>query len=995
MFQRLRWPKRPGWKSLCGLLLGLMIVIGSLPWLIATPPIRRWLLARANQALAPGGLRFDRFAPSWFGPAKIEGLVLIDPAGERVIDAPTATWECTLGQILFQRPRHGRLVLHAPAVAIDHQADGSIDILETLRPILARNPEFELAIDVERGSLKLSSPRVLEPIVADDFDLRLRIPRAPGLLSWEVGLSRTNPISNDRARLDINGHLDRWTRPADQPADLAIRVEGRDWPLSFSKESTDFRGVFVGTTRIERNAGLWSSQGRGELKAVEVTRVAWNPTPSQIDRLALGWDVMESSQGWSYPWMFAEIDSSFLKAKAEGDSTRGVELTGRLDLAYVREQFRGLPALDGLDWKGTARVAGSYVDNRDGSGIDLDLDLQNLELSGLADQPLGLESLAAKVRFEGGFGSARISNGWRLANLDLDGPDQPVAPDFSLELEVPRLVDSGETRLACRMEAKWAPDRLAIDRLRIESYRPGIDPIRVDLTGAIDRASGETALQQLGVETDSPISLGLGGIRLSAGDSEGPWRFEADLQGDAGSLDRSLASWLDCAVRGVEGSWAAALKVEADENRTSMSGRVDYDPKRRGTQESVADAVDPTVRGSWLVILDRERGVIDCPELVVLCEAGSLEARGTLSDLTGTHKLKLEGKLSPDVDRINRWLTERVDPGARLRAVPGRFWLEGPLTSQSGGDPVGDLVGEIGFELIEATVYGMKFGSTPVALRTEGGRLELSPISTTLNGGELHILSEIDLESEAGPILRLGQGSSVVDAEINENVSRRILAYVAPVLADATRVTGRVSAEIEAAELPLDGALGGRALLEGTVAFHDVEFTGGPLADELFAVVAPEKSARIRLNQPVLLSITDDRIHQRGLSVPLGTLTSVDVEGWVDFDRNMRLNASLPITPALVANNRLLAEVTSGVRLSLPIGGTLDRPEIDREELTSTLKETGATLLRQGAIQGAGALLDRLTRPRSPAAPRLTPEERKQRRQQAREARRLERQQKS
>ncbi len=345
--------------------------------------------------------------------------------------------------------------------------------------------------------------------------------------------------------------------------------------------------------------------------------------------------------------------------------------------------------------------------------------------------------------------------------------------------------------------------------------------------------------------------------------------------------------------------------------------------------------------------------------------------------------------LAPDFAAINAVLVQKIEPGARVDGRPRAFRATGTLDDNSGGWK--GLDAEVGFDLIGADVYGMKFGPSPVVLRAKSGKLTFDPISTTLNEGHVRLEPEIDLDAPGGPILRLAKNSTIREAEINDEVSKRVLAYVAPVLDQATRASGLVSVNLDHAEFPLGPGRGRQAKVEGAVVFEDVEFAPGPLANDLLSTIG-RQDLTLKLDQPVTLTIADGRINQRGMAIPIGELTRIELAGWVNFDRNLALTASLPVTPAMLGNNPLLSDIVSGVRVSLPISGTLDHPVVDKDAFKSNMQELGKTLLARGATRGAMELLMRLSRPKDPDAPppppRLTPQERRMQRQEKRALRR-------
>ena len=154
-------------------------------------------------------------------------------------------------------------------------------------------------------------------------------------------------------------------------------------------------------------------------------------------------------------------------------------------------------------------------------------------------------------------------------------------------------------------------------------------------------------------------------------------------------------------------------------------------------------------------------------------------------------------------------LAERVEPRAHLEGHPRPLRLKGALTGDSLDDWLKGLDGEIGFDLKGAEFYGMHLGPAPVVLHSLEGKLAFDPIDTTINEGRLHLEPTLTLDDQDGAALRLGPESSIKDAAINDEVSHRVLSFVAPVLDQATRVHGNVSVALDEAVFPIGGNAGG------------------------------------------------------------------------------------------------------------------------------------------------------------------------------------------
>ncbi len=538
------------------------------------------------------------------------------------------------------------------------------------------------------------------------------------------------------------------------------------------------------------------------------------------------------------------------------------------------------------------------------------------------------------------------------------------------------------------LKGEWEPSgrALTIGLVRVEVGSKGqggkLPPpdahLELSARGRIDLTTGEMVLEAVPGASTAAIRPGSAGVRASGiGHRLSDLRLEGGLTADATALDARLASLSGRPPLGLAGRWSMIADARGDSDGVQVAGKLGLD-EPPGANAKPTRPTSLALRAYYSTSADR----LDLFELTGSTAYGTLDASGRLEAATGERRVDLKGTLAPDFAAINAVLVEKIEPGAKVEGRPRAFRASGTLGGE-GSDGWKGLDAEVGFDLTGADIYGMKFGPSPVVLRANKGRLAFDPIGTTLNNGHIRLEPEVDLDAPGGPILRLAKNSTIREAEINDEVSRRVLAYVAPVLDQATRASGLVSVDLDHAEFPLGPGRGRQVKVEGAVVFEDVEFAPGPLANEILGVVG-RQDLTLKLDRPVTLTIADGRVNQRGMAIPIGDLTRVELAGWVDFDRNLALTASLPVTPAMLGNNPLLSDIAAGVRVSLPIGGTLDRPQLDKDAFKANLQDLGKTLLTRGATRGAMELLMRLAQPRDPNAPppppRLTPQERRMQR---------------
>ncbi len=460
----------------------------------------------------------------------------------------------------------------------------------------------------------------------------------------------------------------------------------------------------------------------------------------------------------------------------------------------------------------------------------------------------------------------------------------------------------------------------------------------------------------------TPSTLNPEGLRISGlGQGLGALRFDGGISGNVDGLDGLLADMTGRSPLGLSGRWSAIANARGDGEGLQVSGKFAVlDPSNPETKPTRPTSI--AVRAHYSSKADR----LEFSEFTASTAYGTIDASGKVEELTSGRRVDLNGKLAPDFAAINALLVQKVEPGAKLEGKASAFRASGTLGESLGGWK--GLDAELGFAIAGADIYGMKFGPSPVVLRSRNGKLSFDPISTTLNEGHIRLEPEVDLDAPGGPVLRLAKNSTIREARINDEVSKRVLAYVAPVLDQATRASGLVSVDLDHAEFPIGPGRGRQAKVEGAVVFQDVEFAPGPLASEILGAIG-RGDLSLKLDQPVTLTIADGRVNQHGMTIPVGDFTRIELAGWVDFDRNMALTATVPVTPAMLGNNPLLSDIASGTKVRLPIKGTLDRPSIDQEAFKANLADLGKSLLTRGATRGAIELLMRMTRPKDPDAP--------------------------
>lgn len=166
-------------------------------------------------------------------------------------------------------------------------------------------------------------------------------------------------------------------------------------------------------------------------------------------------------------------------------------------------------------------------------------------------------------------------------------------------------------------------------------------------------------------------------------------------------------------------------------------------------------------------------------------------------------------------------------------------------------------------------------------------------------------------------------------------VATSVLAYIAPVFAEATRTGGEFSLRLTGARLPVGDPAAGA--LAGMLSMHHVDLGPGPLAiktiQELPLRLPPPPVVRFADEANVDFRLGDRRIWHTGLEfgVPLkqpGLRLDVHSSGSVGLDDDsLDLKLELPI-PAALPQDRPVIAALAGRKISVGVGGTLDEPKV-------------------------------------------------------------------
>lgn len=505
------------------------------------------------------------------------------------------------------------------------------------------------------------------------------------------------------------------------------------------------------------------------------------------------------------------------------------------------------------------------------------------------------------------------------------------------------------------------------------------DAPKLDLRGKfcrLDRGDEHDGDLDLEVQVDRwPVQYDAGPVGLSMTASAGPTvRRRAGVWTGAGDLNvvdldvRGLSEQLDAPLHcerlsgRLELTEAVAPTGENPSRGTGLSLRLDAE-KGVGGPSVLAEHVG---EGAWGLEINgnywpsRDRADLSTSRLTL--PIGSALLVGRVSDLSKPMPVvDLTARIAPDDDRVAQVVAARLGPGYTIDGAALEVHATGPVKRSDPADVAESLGIEGTFSFDSLTAAGLRVGSTRTVARLEKAEWKVEPIVTTVNGGTLRVQPAFEPAKDGGSMLLvLDEGTSLQGAEINEELSRRVLSYAVPILEQATHPTGTVSAAVEKATIPLlpPGTEGPKPEIEAAIVFEDVEFGPGPLAMGILDLFG-KRNVTLKLDQPVHMVATGGRIYTEGVSVPLvGDVLRFEIDGSVGIqDETLDLVARVPITQQMLGNLPVLTDVFEGSSVEVPIRGTFDQPKLDKLAFEGNLDDVAGSVLR-GLGRGLNGLGD-------------------------------------
>ena len=305
--------------------------------------------------------------------------------------------------------------------------------------------------------------------------------------------------------------------------------------------------------------------------------------------------------------------------------------------------------------------------------------------------------------------------------------------------------------------------------------------------------------------------------------------------------------------------------------------------------------------------------------------------KGQLKKTIDSGKTKLEGRLDCEYDwaALGTVASPFLPPGLQIE---GQRKLSVDFASQYPAGQTDKLLPNLntkdkvalGFE--RAEYMGLNFGPSEVEIQIQNGLLSIAPFTTTVNNGQFNFAAEADFKQEPA-LLKTPQPIHIVkNIQINDEMTRKLLMYVNPIFANAVNVRGVANFNCERLAIPLAAGKRNNIEVAGTISMSQIQLDASDLLGQLFSLLGTSMRGQDIVIHPTRFILQNERLHYENMQIDIGR-TPVNFKGTIGLDKSLDMMVILPFT--LKGTTARVDKETVGSRISLPLKGTIDKPELD------------------------------------------------------------------
>jgi len=332
--------------------------------------------------------------------------------------------------------------------------------------------------------------------------------------------------------------------------------------------------------------------------------------------------------------------------------------------------------------------------------------------------------------------------------------------------------------------------------------------------------------------------------------------------------------------------------------------------------------------------------------------------KGNFSKTTKGGKTKIKGQVDCEYD----WSAVSTVAGPFLPRglkIKGKRKDTIEFSSEYPADKKEELLanlstkGKLGFD--SAYYKGLRFSPTEAEIQIVKGLFTISQFSSKVNNGVIRFAGKADFRQKPTLLKTPGPIHIAEGVQLNDDVSRELLVYLNPIFADAFNVSGVGDLNCERLALPLRGAGKKDTEIVGTISADNMRLSASDLLSRLLSLGGLRlRDQNIKVH-PTRFVLQNGFLRYDDMQVDVGD-NPVNFKGVIGLDKSLDMIVTLPYT--LDGRTVRVGEEGAGKRISIPLKGTIDKPELDVGKLLELqLKQQLEERLKEMIFEGLDDLL--------------------------------------
>ncbi|MGB2864445.1 MAG: hypothetical protein WBC05_14045 [Sedimentisphaerales bacterium] len=233
----------------------------------------------------------------------------------------------------------------------------------------------------------------------------------------------------------------------------------------------------------------------------------------------------------------------------------------------------------------------------------------------------------------------------------------------------------------------------------------------------------------------------------------------------------------------------------------------------------------------------------------------------------------------------------------------------------------------VGFE--KAGYMGLDFGPTDVDIQVQNGLLNITPFTTTVNEGQFNFAGGADFKQTPSLFKAAKPMQIVKDIKVNDATTKKLLKYVNPIFADAVNVSGIANFNCEQLAIPLSAEAKNDTVVIGTISISELKLQASDLLGQILSASGGARGTVLTIH-PTKLVLQKGVLRYDNMQIDVGD-NPINFKGAIGLDKSLDMTVTLPYTTA--GRTVRTGRETSGARITLPLKGTVDKPQLDTGKL--------------------------------------------------------------